>query len=314
MDARRSTAVGLVAVVLWSGSVGLIRSVSEAFGATLGGALVYTVAAAGLWVTRPPLGTRRAPVLYLVTCGGLFVFYEAALALALGLADTADQAIEVGLVNYLWPSLTVLAAAATAPAAGRGRRVARVLPGVLLAALGAAWAVGGDAGLSVSGIAANVASNPVPYVLALGAAVSWAIYSVLTPRIAAGHDGITVFMTATAAALWALLALGGDALGGAPVDGVLRGASAGDWVMVIVAGAVMAAGYACWNVGILGGDVTILGVASYFTPVLSVLVALALLDATLSAPFWVGVALVVGGSLASWWATRITPRRRPRTG
>jgi hypothetical protein len=37
----------------------------------------------------------------------LFVTYEICLALALGYAATRHQAIEVGMVNYLWPSLTI---------------------------------------------------------------------------------------------------------------------------------------------------------------------------------------------------------------
>ncbi|MDI8978044.1 hypothetical protein MJN47_30105, partial [Salmonella enterica subsp. enterica serovar Lubbock] len=36
------------------------------------------------------------------------LWHEICLALSLGYAATRHQAIEVGMVNYLWPSLTIL--------------------------------------------------------------------------------------------------------------------------------------------------------------------------------------------------------------
>ena len=41
---RNATLVGLIAVLLWSSIVGLIRSVSENLGATGGAAMIYSVA------------------------------------------------------------------------------------------------------------------------------------------------------------------------------------------------------------------------------------------------------------------------------
>lgn len=51
---------------------------------------------------------RQFPVRYLIAGSVLFVSYEICLALALGYAATRHRAIEVGMVNYLWPSLTIL--------------------------------------------------------------------------------------------------------------------------------------------------------------------------------------------------------------
>ncbi|MDO7381670.1 drug/metabolite DMT transporter permease, partial [Acinetobacter baumannii] len=39
-----STLIGLTAVIFWSTNVGLMRSVSESFGAVAGAALIYSVA------------------------------------------------------------------------------------------------------------------------------------------------------------------------------------------------------------------------------------------------------------------------------
>ena len=64
-------------------------------------------------------------VIFLVS-GGLFVFYEAAISASIGLAASSTQTVELSMVNYLWPSLTVLLNS-TAMRGARG--FARALPG-----------------------------------------------------------------------------------------------------------------------------------------------------------------------------------------
>ena len=51
------------------------------------------------------------------------------------------------------------------------------------------------------------------------------------------------------------------------------------------------------------GNVTVLALASYFTPVLSCLFAVVWINAKLDSSFWTGVAFVVAGSLLCWDAT-----------
>ncbi|WP_157756383.1 aromatic amino acid DMT transporter YddG [Acidipropionibacterium acidipropionici] len=298
VQSRRATAIGVAAILLWSGIVGLIRVTTQHFGATLGPSLIYTLAAALLWLTRRPKSLRGFSARYLLLGGGMFVIYEVALAMAVGLSDDAHQTIEVSIVNYLWPTLTVALAAVV------NRRERRpgllIIPGVLLATVGVVGAVGGEAGLSPTRIAANVMSNPLPYLLSLMAAAVWAAYSVFSPRLAGGRDGITVFISGVAAALWIV-----NLVSPAPVGDITASGVAG----LIGAAAVIASGYASWNVGILHGNITLLASASYATPVLSTAVSSLLLGAVLPLTFWGNVLLVVAGSLAGWWATRRTGRR-----
>ena len=54
------------------------------------------------------------------------------------------------------------------------------------------------------------------------------------------------------------------------------------------------------------GNMTRLGIGSYFTPVLSCVVASFYIGSDLSATFWQGVALVVLGSLVCWTSVRKT--------
>jgi drug/metabolite transporter (DMT)-like permease len=98
-----ATLCGFAAILLWSTVVGLIRGVSENFGAIGGAALIYTV---GALLLLPLLGRPRLrafPRRYLVLGSLLFVAYELCLSLSLGFADNRAQAIEVSILNYLWP-------------------------------------------------------------------------------------------------------------------------------------------------------------------------------------------------------------------
>ena len=105
------------------------------------------------------------PRRYLIVGSALFVSYEICLSLSLGFAADRAQAIELGIVNYLWPCLTVVFAMLI-----NGQRAsAWVVLGIALSLCGIAWVVGGSAGLSWERSIANVASNPVSYGLAFAA-------------------------------------------------------------------------------------------------------------------------------------------------
>lgn len=67
---------------------GLVRLVSESFGATLGSALIYTVGGMLLLIVRRPKPINQAPRKYLVAGGLMFIAYEASISLSIGLATT----------------------------------------------------------------------------------------------------------------------------------------------------------------------------------------------------------------------------------
>lgn len=295
---KSATLIGLVAILLWSSIVGLIRSVSEGLGATGGAAMIYTLASALLLATVGLPRLRAMPRAYLYWGSALFVSYELCLALSIGYANTGRQAIEVGMVNYLWPTFTLLAAMAF-----NGQRASwLVLPGLLAALSGIVCVLGGEQGLDPAGMLANVQDNPLSYGLAFAGALIWAAYCTVTARIARGSNGITLFFLLTALALWIkYLLLGGPAM---------------QWswptaLHLVLAAGAMGFGYAAWNVGILHGNVTLLAGASYFTPVLSAALAALLLRVPLTAPFWWGASLVCGGAILCWLATRTGMRRQP---
>ena len=292
----KATLIGLIAIVLWSMIVGLIRSVSDYLGATGGAALIYTLASVFLLLSLSWVRLRDFPRRYLIWGSVLFVCYELCLALSIGYAHNSQQAIEVGMVNYLWPTFTIVAAILF----NKQRANWLPAPGLLLSMMGISWILGGEQGLSLHGIWLNVQDNPLSYGLAFGGALIWAGYSTMTARIGQGKNGITLFFMLTATVLW-MKYLGQ----GAPAMTFTLPAL----IYLLLAAMAMGFGYAAWNVGILHGNVTILAGASYFIPVLSAALSTFLLQAPLTSSFWQGSAMVCSGALLCWLAIRV---RKPR--
>ncbi len=97
-----ATFYGVISILLWSTMVGLIRSVSENFGPVGGVALVYTIGSIVLVLVMGVPKIKQYPKRYLFWGTILFVCYELCFVLALGLANSRQQAIELGMVNYLY--------------------------------------------------------------------------------------------------------------------------------------------------------------------------------------------------------------------
>ena len=288
---RKATLIGLIAILLWSSIVGLIRGVSESLGATGGAAMMYTVASILLLFTVGFVRISEFPRRYLVWGSILFVSYELCLSLSIGYANSSRQAIEVGMVNYLWPSFTMLSAILF----NKQKSNLLIIPGFLIAILGICWVLGGDQGLDLAGMVENIKDNPLSYGLAFAGAVIWAAYCTVTNRIAGGKNGVTLFFMLTAVALWAKYLT---------TEGEAMAFSMHAIIYLVLAASAMGFGYAAWNVGILHGNVSILAGASYFIPVLSAALAAMLLSTPLSISFWQGASMVCIGSILCWLATR----------
>lgn len=287
----KATLLGLLAILLWSSVVGLIRSVSEGLGPIGGAAMIYSVSAIFLLLVLRLPNLRHFPRAYLILGSLLFVSYEICLSLSLGYANTRLQAIEVGMINYLWPCFTVLMALVF-----NGQKAKWwLVPGLLLSLFGIGWIMSGEGGWSPTQMLDNVRSNPLSYSLAFGGAVIWALYCNLTKKIAQGQNGVVLFITLTAIALWLKYAFSTESGMQFTLPVTLT---------LLCAGIAMGAGYAAWNVGILHGNMTLLATVSYFTPVLSAVFAALVLDTALTANFWQGVVMVTLGSLVCWRATR----------
>ena len=290
---KLNTCGGLAAIVLWSTTFALARSLSEQVGPITAGAAVYLIAGGfcllRLAFTREGLThPLRLPQRYLLGCGFLFVFYSAAIYLAVGLCEDRKQLLEIALVNYLWPALTILF---SLPVLNKRANV-WLVPGTVLALSGVFLVMTQDASLSWVSWREHLRQSPAPYLLALAAAVAWGLYSNLARRWsgAAGGGAVELFIPATGLVLlglrftmvestnWDLQALG-EASGLA---------------------ATTTLGYILWEAAMRKGNLLLVVACSYFTPLLSTFVSCFYLRVPPSPILWIGCLLLVFGSLISW--------------
>ncbi len=288
------TALGLTAIVCWSTAPALMRTSSEQLGPVTAGAAVFLTAGlvgcGWLALSRGGLGRAfRLPRAYLLGCGGLFVLYELCIYLAVGLAATHRQVLEVGIINYLWPGLTL---AFSVPILKRRARLT-LLPGVLIAFAGVALARFQGRPVGLSGPVEGPAY--APYLLALVAAVSWGLYSNLSRRWAGtvGGTGVPLFFLA-AGVLFCLvrLAMPDPSHWSLPA---LREVA----FLAIVPHLL---GYTFWDLSMRHGRMVLVAAFSYLTPVLATLIACAYLGVWPGVGIWAGCALVVAGAVICKWS------------
>ncbi|MCT8986470.1 aromatic amino acid DMT transporter YddG [Shewanella phaeophyticola] len=287
---NKYTLYGVIAILLWSSVTAFIRDLSELFSPIAGAAMLYSVSALFLMSVMGVPKIRTAPKKYLLIGGSLFVIYEICLALSLGMANSRHQAIEMAIINYLWPALTILLSVML----NRKKIHWLIYPSVCIAFSGVAWCIAGDKGISVDILLANITDNPLTYFMAFSAAFIWAIYCVVTQKISQGNNAIVLFFAATAITLWIQYFLSNEAS--------IR-FSISNLAILILAGVVIGSGYALWNQAVIGGNIILLGTLSYFTPVFSTMFASVYLSISLTGSFWQGVALVTVGSLMCFWVT-----------
>jgi len=289
----RNTILGLAAILLWSATVALARSIAEQVGPLTAGAAVYL--AAGLILCghlavreRSFRRLRELPRLHLFGCGALFLIYTLALFLALGLATDRYQTIEVGLLNYLWPAFTLFF---SLPILGK-RAGMGLVPATLLALFGIFLVLTPGTSVSWRSFLVNLLSNPVAYGLGVVAAISWALYSNLTRRWGGnrGAGAVPLFTLGTGVAFSAIRLF-------RPEPGTWSARVAAE-VVLLALGTALA--YMFWDLAMRQGDMVLVAACSYLTPFLSTLVSCLYLGVLPGAGVWLGCTLIVVGSFWSW--------------
>lgn len=290
LSPQASTLIGLAAVIMWSASIGLFRSISELLGPLGGAAMIFT--ASGIFASLAfGLRVKDFSPVYLWGGGALFVAYEISLAFAVGLAHSRAQSLELGMINYLWPSLTVLLAVLTR----QQRSSWLLLPAVLLCLSGIVFVMKGDGDWSAAVLWGNVQGNPLAYGFAFAAAFIWAGYSLVARIHGKGKNAVPLFLLTTAALLWIKFAFS---------DAPAISFSLAGIGQVLLLGLLTSAAYSCWNFGVQRGNITLLATSSYFTPILSMLLGSLWLGVKPAHAFLYGVLMVTAGSFLCWWATR----------
>ncbi len=273
----RATLIGLSAVVMWS-LLGLFTAGSDAVPPFLLNGLCFGLSglAAVGWLVASGRGLgalRQPPRVWLLGTLGLFGFH----ALYFTALRNAPP-VEANLVNYLWPLLIVLFSGLLPGERLRWHHLA----GVAIGFVGAALLVGGGAAFS--------GEHAFGYLAALGSALIWSTYSVLSRRMAAvPTEAVAGFCLATAALSLAVHPF---------VEPTVLPSGALEWTMVgLLAAFPVGLAFFVWDHGVKRGDIQVLGAAAYAAPVLSTLVLIAFGWGRLTPGVAVACLMVTGGAI-----------------
>lgn len=176
MTTQRATLIGLLAPLCWGMGVSLVRGIAEGFGLAQGQTLLYTTAAVCLFfvIGIPDLRTvdRRYLIFGLPTANASSLCFTLSIFFSAG----GTQTMEAAMVNYLWPALTLLFAVVFNGVRSRWW----IAPGMVLAFCGIVEILAGGQGFSLEGFISRLLEHPLSYILAVGAAVTWAAFSSMT--------------------------------------------------------------------------------------------------------------------------------------
>ena len=289
MTRDKATWVGFSAVALWA-LLALFTVASEpvppfllnalTFG--IGGAvgLIWIGATGGLRQLRQvPLGAYAFGTLGLF---GYHFLYFTALRMA--------PAAEAGLICYLWP-LFIVVFSGLLP--GETLRPGHLI-GALMAFAGAVLIVAGGLG-ALSGALAG-------YGVAFAAALTWATYSLGSRRL----KGVPTAAVAVNCLLTALLSI----VAHIGLEATIWPVDATGWLAVIALGlGPVGLAFYTWDIGVKGGDIQLLGTASYAAPLLSTLALVVAGMARASLSLAVAALLITGGAVL---AARAGSRRSGR--
>ncbi|MSO71485.1 MAG: DMT family transporter [Alphaproteobacteria bacterium] len=277
----RASFAGCGANLLWS-SLALLTVRAGKVPPLQLAAMMFTISSAGAliwwrWHGQSPLVRLRLPwTVWALGLFGLFGYHA--------LYFVALQSVPVlaaNLLNYLWPLLIVLGSALLPANKGGGGIGLKHVLGALLGFGGAALVFGGNLDVLRAGDALGL-------IAALGCAVVWAIYSVLSrllPEVPS--DAVGGFCGVTALLAWA---------GHCALEPTLWPADAGAWAAVMAAGlGPVGLAFFAWDHGMKHGNIRLLGAASYATPLLSTLWLVAAGGARLSWALAAAAALIVAG-------------------
>ncbi len=236
---------------------------------------------------------------------GLGVFTLFGFHFLLFIALRIAPAVEVNLVNYLWPLFIVVLAPIYLPGVAL-RRVHVIAAAVGFA--GAAIAIlGGNDTSSATGNAVSTAvgmakmpSTVTPvwgqvlgYAMALGSAFIWANYSLQTKRAALNGTG---FPTA-AIGLFGLVSGALSLLCHWALEPTVN-LSAHDWLLMAAMGlGPLGAAFFLWDKALKLGDARQIGILSYLTPLASTVLLMGITDRPMSWRIALAASMIIGAAV-----------------
>lgn len=302
INLSRDTLSGLFAILLWSTTVGLARSISEQIGPMTAGASIYLTGGliATSWLMFRKNIFRELKQIsrnYIFACGSLFLIYTTALFLAIGLARNRYQTLEIGLINYLWPALTILFSILIF----KKKASLWLVPGTMIALAGVFFVIAEGEYFSFHNFIVHIQNKPVAYGFALIAAFSWALYSNLV-RLTSKSDhfnAVPLFIFSTGMVLFSIRFV-------FPEESHFN---VGNGMEILILGIATALAYNLWENAMRKGDLILVVSISYLTPFFSTVFSAVYLGVLPGISLWIGCLLIIFGSWLSWRSMNLTSKK-----
>lgn len=287
---------GIIAILLWSTSVAVIRSITTKINAIQAGIYVFSIAGIAcifiILIFKDINSILNHSLQYLLICGLLFVIYMIAIFIAIERAKDTQQVMEVGLVNYLWPSLTVVLSIFIIT-----QNVSiLVIPGIILSVIGVFLVISQQLSFNLKLFVNNIKSNLTAYTSALIAAIVWAIYSNLTNLMGNpnAESAVFVFIPITGLFFNIIPLVNKKYRGGYKLQNTRT------LLEIVFYSTVTVVAYFLWDISMRNTNVTFVAVISYFTPFFSTLIVGLYLKEKIKRKLWLGCFFIIFGSLLSW--------------
>ncbi|MCJ7656838.1 MAG: aromatic amino acid DMT transporter YddG, partial [Candidatus Atribacteria bacterium] len=242
-----------------------------------------------IYLINKPGGIKKTfqlPILYLIGCGTLFIFYMVCLYLAVGLAFSREQVIEVSIINYLWPGLTLIF---SLPILHKKGKII-LIPGIVIAFAGFYLATMQSGMFSWEVFKGNFQVSYLPYLLAFMAAIIWGLYSNLVRRWAGHSEGgaVPLFLLITGLVLTAIRFM-------FPEESYWTPRVIVELLYMSVFPTFLA--YTFWDRAMRKGKIILVVSLSYFTPLLSIVISSLYLRVVIKSTLWIACGLVIVGAV-----------------
>lgn len=212
--------------------------------------------------------------------------YHTLLVTALNLAPR----IEANILNYTWP-LWIVVLGSLLPGE---RRSGWAIPSAMVGFAGAALVISGAGGLSTFESVDMPISAWWGLALAVAAGFCWGSFTILLRRVTRpGQDGMTWYCLLSAAAAGLLLLARGLPMA-VPLEQL--------WVPVFIGLVPLGLAFLLWERAVQGCNLQVLGLLSFLTPPLSVVLQALAAGISLSTHHLSGLALILAG--AAWGGRR----------
>jgi drug/metabolite transporter (DMT)-like permease len=288
-----ATLLGFLAILLWSSTVAFTRSISVNLGPFTSGASIYLLAGFFLYMTRfikhrTFVDQNKPSSLYIYGCGLLFLIYTVSFYIGISMATNNSQALEIGLINYLWPGLTILF---SIPILGKKASI-WLLPGTFVAFTGVYLVLTQGTAFTWISFSENFRNSSMPYISGFLAATAWALYSNLTRRWGgADSDGaVPLFSIITGLTFLILAIIFPENMSWNPRV----------TLEIFLFSLATALAYLSWDMSMRKGKIILVAAGSYLVPLLSTIVSSIYLQIMPTINLWWGCFLIVLGSIISW--------------